>query len=141
MHHKIANIILSIILFYAQVSLGCEQPVKFLKKGEVVPCDGYLFSPEKEAEVRVVVQEHKLQGEQLEIQERKIKYLLENEKYWQEIADKEAEKAELWRYRAEDSTEKLVASERGRGTRDWLFLVGGVLITIGAGYSLGQVSK
>lgn len=45
------NIILSIIFFTSTAMATCP-PVKYLSAGSVVECSGYLFSPEKELEVR-----------------------------------------------------------------------------------------
>lgn len=44
------TLILSILLF-SQISLACN-PVTYLTKGSSAACNGYLFSPEKEREVR-----------------------------------------------------------------------------------------
>lgn len=38
---------------------ACDQDVTYLNSGDSAPCNGYLFSPEKEFEVRVKVEENK----------------------------------------------------------------------------------
>jgi len=53
----------------------------------------------------------------------------------------EAEKSELWRARAEDSTKKLVETESNRGLRDALFLILGIGLTVGAGAAVGAIAK
>ena len=141
MFRKIIASILCSLLIHAQVSLGCDKPVTYVEEGKPAPCTGYIFSPEKEQEVRVMVQENKLQKEEIILKTKKIDLLLDSNKYLEEIAIKEQQKAELWRNRAEDSTEKLVSAKSNRGTRDWLFLVGGVLLTVGAGIAIGQASN
>lgn len=57
MKWKIIGIIINLIV--TSTSIACEQPVQYLTKGEVTPCTGYLFSQEKELEVRVAVEENK----------------------------------------------------------------------------------
>jgi hypothetical protein len=56
MKWKITGIIISLI---ASTSIACEQPVKYLTEGQTTPCSGYLFSEEKELEVRIAVEENK----------------------------------------------------------------------------------
>lgn len=141
MFRKVVSLIICTLIINVQISLGCDNPVTHLKKGEPAPCTGYLFSPEKEQEVRITVQEYAIQKEELELKTKKINLLLDSNKYLEEISKKEAEKAELWRSRAIESTEKLVSVESNRGKRDWMFLIGGVILTIGSGYALGQAAN
>lgn len=120
---------------------ACPKPVTFLRNGEVASCDGYLFSPEKERELRLLNEDYKLVTEELVLKDKMItnyKTQAENAEF---IAAKEAEKAELWRNKAEDSTKKFITKEEGRGRRDWLFLVSGVILTVAAGWALGQAHK
>ena len=58
---KVISLYLSLFL-YSQYSFSiCLKPVTFLKEGQKVECDGYLFTPEKEYEVRnLVMQNDKL---------------------------------------------------------------------------------
>jgi hypothetical protein len=128
---------LVIITCFATSSLACPKPVTFLRNGEGSPCDGYLFSPDKERELRLMNEDYKLVKEELVIKDRVItnyKTLAENAEF---IASKEAEKAELWRNRTIDITNKFATEEEGRGRRDWLFLVSGVLLTVAAGWAVG----
>ncbi len=50
-------------LLFSQISQAvCNQSVSYLKEGDFVPCNGYLFTPEKELDVRIkLVQLDKLQ--------------------------------------------------------------------------------
>jgi hypothetical protein len=136
---RLIALLLSICI--ATDGFGCDQPVKHLEQGEASPCAGFLFSPEKEIEVRTAILENGLLKSEMSLKDNKISLLEENSKYYQEIVAKESEKAELWRKRAEDSTEKLMGSEENRGKRDLAFLIGGILLTTLAGWSLGQVKK
>lgn len=120
---------------------NCQQNVKVLHKGEEAPCRGFLFSPEKELEVRIAIQDKELQKQEIEIKDKKIKLLLKDLSTVESIIDKEREKSELWRIRAEESTKKLIESEEGRGKRDFWFVVLGVALTVGAGYAVGQAAN
>lgn len=46
------TLIITIFFLFGQVSFACDKPVSYLLKGTTTRCDGYLFSPEKEKEVR-----------------------------------------------------------------------------------------
>lgn len=120
---------------------GCDKPVTLLIQGQKAPCRGYLFSPNKELEVRTRFEHLKLLEETIDIKERKVKLYLDQSMLFSEIAERERKKSELWRIRAEDSTEKLIASEDGRGKRDFLFIGAGVILTVLAGWAVGQASK
>jgi hypothetical protein len=72
MKWKITGIIISLI---ASTSIACDQPVTYLTEGETAPCTGYLFSQEKELEVRVAVEENKQLYMITETQDQLIKNL------------------------------------------------------------------
>lgn len=141
MFKSIINCSVIVGLLFNSMGLGCEKPVQALKEGQKSPCTGYLFSPEKEKEVRITVQETELKEAEIELQKQKIKLLKENEQYFKDIASKEAEKAELWRNRAEESTKKLVEKQEDNETRDWFLIATGILVTVAAGFAVGQASN
>lgn len=119
----------------------CTQPATKLVKGQKSPCTGVLFSPEKEKQIRVDKEKNKITLEQLGIQNNIIKIYRKDSKEIESIIDKESQKAELWRNAAEESTQKLIKSESGRGKRDWLFFVLGILTTGVAAYGLSKVKR
>lgn len=45
-------LILVFIMLFNQIAFACDKPVTYLKEGTLAVCTGYLFSPEKEKEVR-----------------------------------------------------------------------------------------
>lgn len=47
--------ILSALLFSSLTFAECNKAVTYLKKNEITKCSGYLFSPEKEQEVRIKI--------------------------------------------------------------------------------------
>lgn len=117
----------------------CPKPVTLLEQGAQAPCTGFLFTREKEREVRLIVEDYKLLQEELVIKNKKIELTLKELGLSDEIIKKEREKSELWRTAAEKSTLELVKSSEGQGKRDiWMILLG-LGLTVGAGYALGQV--
>lgn len=44
--------ILLVLILLTQSAFGCTKPVTHLLEGDKAPCEGYLFSPEQEKEVR-----------------------------------------------------------------------------------------
>lgn len=138
---RILVLILLLSMPLNSFSMECPTSVKLLEEGTPAPCRGFLFSPNKELEVRILKQEHTLQTLELEnIQKMLEKFKLKDLNY-EEIIEKEQQKTELWRTKAEETTQKLIASESGRTTRDVLFIGLGILLTVGAGYAIGQVAR
>lgn len=51
-------LVVAVMLMFSQLSLSattCAQPVKYLTEGTPAVCNGYLFSPEKEQDVRLKI--------------------------------------------------------------------------------------
>lgn len=119
----------------------CTTSVTLLSEGAPAPCRGFLFTPEKELELRIMSKDYDLLKQDLELKTKTIDRLAKINKNSEDIINLEASKAELWRVRAEDSTKKLVESESGRQQRDLLWMLAGVLLTVGAGYAVGQAGK
>jgi hypothetical protein len=138
---KLASLALAGLLAFPAYAQECEVPVTKLEKDDPAPCEGFLFSREKELEVREKIMEYDelLEQQKLYIQQ------IDLHKKETELAEKEAEKQEekvkLWQDRAEDITLKYTEAQDGRGTRDLFFLIGGVLLTVGAGFAVGQASR
>lgn len=132
---------LILVMAFSTKALADCKPVTPIQAGEVAPCPGYIFSPAKELELRQEHEDYKFSQEQIKL------YLQQKETYKQlleasdKIAEKEATKAELWRKAAEDSTTQYVKLEEARTTRDYMFLVAGIGLTVLSGWALGQASK
>lgn len=133
--------LLSSCILATSAKAECLKPVTFLEQGATVPCSGFLFSKEKEKEVRLMSEDYKLLQEELEIKNKKLELTLKDLKLSDDIVAKEREKTELWRLTAEKSTLELVKATENRTNRDLLMLLLGVVVTVGAGYAVGQVSK
>jgi len=119
----------------------CLKKVTKIEEGEPAPCSGFLFTPMAEGEVRIRLEEAVLIEEETKVKDRIIKVYKLDVAAIEEIHKKEREKAELWRVRAEDSTLKLVEAESGRGTRDIIFILLGIGLTVGAGFAVGQAGR
>lgn len=139
---RVLHLILILSLVLPVNSFGeCVNDVLLLDKNEKSPCRGYLFSPKKEKEVYVKIEEHKIQKKQLELKDLKIQLYEKDLSDVEKLVDKEKTKAELWRNRAEDSTKKLVDATSNRGSRDFLFILLGIGLTVGAGFAIGAAGK
>lgn len=138
MRKQIISFILG-ISFTSNAFADCK-PVTPLEKGEKAPCAGFLFTPEKELELRIRNEEYKLLIEQTKIYIQQIDLYKKELETADKIVNKEQEKAELWRAAAEKATQKYVTLEESRTVRDWVFLVSGVGLTVLAGWSLGQIN-
>ena len=137
---KVLSLLLTISLA-TPVYAECNKQVTLLNEGTPAPCRGYLFTPEKEAEVRLMNEDFKLTQQELQLKDKKIELLVKDIKDTEFIIKREQEQAELWRKMAEDSTLKLIKTDENRGRRDWLMMLLGVAVTVGAGYAVGQASK
>jgi hypothetical protein len=120
---------------------NCPKPVTSLEQGAQAPCSGFLFSKEKEQEVRLMAEDYKLVQEELNIKNKKLELTLKDLRLSDEIILKERDKTELWRLTAEKSTLELVKVNESQGNRDLLMILLGVVVTVGAGYAVGQASK
>jgi len=116
----------------------CSKPVTTLEAGTPAPCRGFLFTPEKEHEVRLMGEDYDLTKQELDLKNKKIDLLIKSQADTDFIVKKEREQSELWRKAAEDSTLKLTEKENRQGYRDWLMILAGVALTVGAGYAVGQ---
>jgi len=84
--------IISLIIFIS--SAVCEKPVTYLKEKEKTPCTGYLFSPEKEQELRLINERQKLLLDVVDTQDLLIKKNNERLTEYQEYTQKLERKIE-----------------------------------------------
>lgn len=138
---KLLSLLLATCLALPAQATECSKPVTLLNEGTPAPCKGFLFSPEKESEIRLLNTDYNLMKQELELKDVKIKLLTQDIKDTEFIIKREQDQSELWRKRAEESTLLLTKKEDSQGRRDWFMLLLGVVITVGAGYAVGQASK
>ena len=137
--HKILPLILA-FSFTTKALADCK-PVTPIQAGEVAPCPGFIFSYEKELQLRQMNEEYKLSQEQIKIYLQQKDLLEKQVDISNKIIEKEEQKSELWKARAVDSTEKLIAYQERQETRDWLLIISGVALTVAAGWAVGQAGK
>lgn len=139
---KLLTLLLSFTLaFPIQTVAECVKSVTLLENGASAPCRGFLFTPEKEQEVRLLSEDYTYLKQETELKDKKIELLVKDIKDTEFIIKRERDQTELWRKTAEDSTLKLTQKEDRQGRRDWIFLLMGVALTVGAGWAVGQASK
>jgi hypothetical protein len=106
-------------IMVTQTALACN-PVQFIKKGATSNCDGYVFSVDKELEVRLKMIELQASGTLLQNNEKVINL-------------KDAQigllntQVDLWQKQSKALSEQLVAKENARL---WYFMGGAALTTI-----------
>lgn len=137
---KVLALIIALSLPINSYASECPAPVRLLEEGASAPCRGYLFSPEKELQVRMMVKDYSLVKEELNTLNNMVDRLQKKESESEKIIQLEMQKTELWKTRAEDITLKYTSIEENRGKRDFMFILMGVGITVLAGWSLGQIS-
>ena len=121
-------------------SAVCQSPVKLLEEGSTAPCRGYLFSEDKELQVRIAIKEYELLKQEADSLNKMIDKLNTKNNLSEKILVLEMDKTELWKAKAEDITLKYTTVEENRGKRDLLFVVLGVGLTVLAGWGLGQAA-
>lgn len=139
---KIVALITASSFMWSSFAYGqCAKPVTLLQPKEPAPCRGYLFTPEKEQELRLLNEDYKFLNEKLRLRDRQLDLLTREVDNLQSVADMEKQKAELWRKAAEDSTLRLVEKEDKQAARDWLHILAGIGLTVLAGWAVGQAGK
>lgn len=137
---QLLSLLLALILSLP-ANADCNKPVTTLEQGTPAPCRGFLFTPEKEREVRLLSEDYDFTKQESDLKSKKIDLLIKSQSDTDFIIKKEREQAELWRKAAEDSTLKLTQKENRQASRDWMMIIAGVLLTVGAGYAVGQAAK
>ena len=119
----------------------CTVPVKLLEEGATAPCRGFLFTPEKELQVRMLKKEYDLLDAETQNLNLMVDKYQKKDIEFNKIIELEAQKTELWKTKAEDITLKYVTVEESRTKRDLAFILTGVALTVLAGYAIGQAGK
>ena len=137
---RIVKLLLTWVLTVSYTCYACP-PVLYIKEGTPAPCTGYLFSPEKELELRIFKSDYEFLQKELEIQRSLTELHRLNVVTMGQMLDKSREIEELWRKAAIENTKQLVSMQESRDRRDWLYFAGGILATVAAGYAIGQAAK
>lgn len=138
---KLMVLILSILLPLNSFATECSSPVSLLQEGSPAPCKGYLFSPSKELDVRIMNENFNLLQKEDANKDNIISDLSKENDGYKSILQEEQQATELWKSRAVDITTKYVDVESSRQSRDLLFAGLGVLGTILIMWGIGQVEQ
>ena len=131
---------LLLLAFSNNVFAECK-PVTYISSGQISECTGYIFSSEKELEVRQMKEDYQLLKQEIEIYSRQKALYEQTIYYSQEMLKKQEEETQLWKEHSDVMTKKYVESERRMSYRDWAFVFLGVGITVLGGYAAGQAGK
>lgn len=124
-------------LSISNLGLACSKPVTYMSIGDTAQCNGYLFSEEKEKEVRTLKIDHYYLQKEVEKKDQMLQLYKEQNKLLEEVAEKERQRTELWKTTSKDLAEVKPMTD----TQKVLYFVGGILTTVAAGYAIGQASK
>lgn len=119
----------------------CLVPVKAIEEGSPAQCKGFLFSPAKELEVRLMKKDYDLYKLEVETTNAIINRYQKKEFEFEKVIELESKKADLWKTRAEDITLKYVSLEENRGRRDLMFILAGVGLTVLSAWAIGQAAQ
>jgi hypothetical protein len=137
---RLLALIIALSLPINSFATECSTPVKLLEEGSPTPCRGYLFSLDKELEVRLKVKDYNLLKQENEQLNQIIDRLNKKSFEYETILNLESQKKELWKTRAENITLKYTAQEEDRTKRDLAFVLAGIVLTVLAGWSIGQAA-
>lgn len=124
-------ILYSMIL--SQAALACD-PVKYVKKGEVAPCTGYLFTPDKELEVRKTIEELKTS-----------RFIIENNAKLINLKDENLSltntQLKLWQDQSSMLSKQLVDRENSSFWKSTFYFVLGAAVTTGLAFAVNKATK
>lgn len=138
---KIMALLVSLSLAVNCLATECSVPVKSLEEGSPAQCKGFLFSPAKELEVRLMKKDYDLYKLEVETTNAIIDRYQKKEFEFEKVIELESKKADLWKTRAEDITLKYVSLEENRGRRDFMFILAGVGLTVLSAWAMGQAAQ
>ena len=140
-YRTLIALVLILGLSKTAVAGSCSQPVTYVLVNTPAPCTGYLFSPDKEAELRLEHEKYTLDLQIISLKDQELGLYKQQVTDLQEAVKLEQQKAELWRKNAEESMLKLNTVIERQGWRDYLFLGLGIGLTALAGWAVGQAHK
>jgi hypothetical protein len=122
------------IALSALLSISANAQVEYIEKGKPAPYTGYLFTPEKEADVRKANEDLKL-FKLIDDNNSKILKLKED----QLVVVKE--QADLWKNQSERLSKQLVDAEDRGFWRNTLYFGLGAIVTTAIVFGVNQASK
>ena len=122
------KVIISLILCF---NFCYAENVKVVKKGEVVPFDGVLFTKEKEKEVRT----------NIENSEKKIITLAKLNEFNEKEIDILNKRLELYQNKSRELADREVKNENNTFLKNSLYFLSGALLTGFIGYGVVQTYR
>lgn len=132
----VALAVIALLSVNCSAAPTCSEPVHLIEMGAPADCRGYLMSPEKEQEVRLKVQDYDLLKGEVDVLNKSIQNFKSKEEDYDTLVRLETEKAETWRTKAEDATEKLTKAD----DKKLLYILEGIGLTVLGAWALGQVN-
>lgn len=119
----------------------CQKPVISLFEYQPAPCTGYLFSPEKEKEVRLMNEDYKLATEEIELLDKQVALYKSQQASLESIIASEKQRADLWETKANDYATKFIKERDKSDLSNILYFSLGIVTTILISWSVGQIHK
>ena len=131
----------SLILSTALISAPCQRPVTYLAIGEPAPCNGFLFSTEKELELRLMKETFEYLEQRNQLLDTQVSLLNKKINSYEDLLAVENKKTEIWKAEYEKTYKELKKQETSSKFKEYVLVLTGVLITVGSGWALGQVNN
>ena len=122
---------LAIILSISICFPAYAADVKYVKEGEPVPYTGYLFTPEKEKELRLL-------DDKLSLSEQKINLLKSTNELQTQLIDNGNKRIEIYQKQVDYLGEKVVSTEDKSFWKSTLYFTLGAVLTGAVAYGLSQ---
>lgn len=127
------NLILSaMLLLTTQIALGkeCEKPVTLLAENTPAPCKGFLFSPAKERELRLLDQDYMELSRLQELTEIQLQLSQDSVNKLEYALDAEKEISDTWKQESYKWSKKYTEEIEANNSNRWIYFGGGALTTI-----------
>lgn len=134
-------ITLLVLISYTTAYCDCAQPVTHLNQGDIAQCEGYLFTKDQELKVRLTNNDYNFLKQEVDLQTKQLDLYKLNVQLYDDNIQKESQKSELWRVKAEESSKKVTELENGRWLRDGAMIALGIALTCLGAWALGQGYK
>jgi hypothetical protein len=120
---------------------ACPAPVSVLNEGDKAPCYGFLFSPAKEKELRLLNDDYILLQQKLDLTIKEMQLYKDSLAATNTILKAEQDKSTIWQQSAEKYSNLYTTQQDNRSNRDLICVALGIIITIAAAYGMGQAAK
>jgi len=135
-----SKIILWLRLFAIPALAECPKPVQYYDKGQSVNCSGYLFSPEKELQLRLRNEEYKLLVEQTKLYIQQLEFYKKEVEALEKISKKQEEKVELWKTSSETNLNKYLELKEKEQQQEYIIFIAGIGTTLLTALSISQLT-